>query len=334
MRINEVRNLLSRYSKDQLCFIISEIYKSLPKAIKNGCDIDGLLANPDAFLQKGKGIRKQTSIPDIEELSYEIEEFIENAYKQYYFAPNNVIPKQKRSQWRFMVKRFHRDLLAAAVLPENLQIVSELLEKLYKLLCYSCSYVLFSSNDSFNSIGIDQADFFGTVLALKSQNRQEKDFITEAMLLIVGNFMNGDMFNAKSMDIFFEFISDHDSLLLAEEISVDLLRELKRTPRKKSSGSMDDSNHKDKLNHLVEITFLSCAYLHDFDRGIMYYLKNYDCYHEEVKLYKLITLLQKFDQGDFIVREYQRAIGNGVQPRNQLIELVNQYTTTGRLTKC
>lgn len=115
MRINEVRERLDKYSKDQLRLIIVEIYKALPKAIKEDRDIDAIISNPDAFKKgKKKAKKKQEPLPDMDELEFDIEDFIENAYKQYYFAPNSVVHKRQRSKWRFVVKGYYKNLLAAA----------------------------------------------------------------------------------------------------------------------------------------------------------------------------------------------------------------------------
>jgi len=156
MRIAEVRTLLEKYSEQQLRLIIAEMYKAIPKAIKEDKDIDGILTNPDELTPSKARKKEQPSVPDIETLQYETEQFIEYAYNQYYFAPNTIIPKGQRPKWRFISKRLYKALLAAAASEEHLPLASDLLTQLYVMLCYSCSYTLFSAYDSFQSVGIER----------------------------------------------------------------------------------------------------------------------------------------------------------------------------------
>ena len=40
---------------------------------------------------------------------------------------------------------------------------AELLEKLYRMLCYSCCYYLFNTEDPFRSVGIEQTEIYDMV---------------------------------------------------------------------------------------------------------------------------------------------------------------------------
>jgi len=189
MRIADVRKLLETYSKTQLQVIIAEMYKAIPKAVKEDKNIDEILTNPDASTSSKKR-RKPVPVPDIESLRDETEQFIDNAYNQYYFAPNSVVSKRNRPKWRFVVKRFYKSLLAVATVEADLPIASDLLEQLYVMLCYSCSYTLFTAYDSFQSVGIEQTTFFQSVLSLKHAHEPLATFVPNAIALIVENSVN------------------------------------------------------------------------------------------------------------------------------------------------
>ena len=103
MKIAEVRKLLEGYSKQKLQLIIAEMYKTIPKAIKEDAGIDNILTNPDELKTTRK--KKQPVIPDIWPIQHEAEEFIENAYQQHYFAPNSTVHKRERPKWRFIAKQ-------------------------------------------------------------------------------------------------------------------------------------------------------------------------------------------------------------------------------------
>ncbi len=47
---------------------------------------------------------------DFNRLEDEITQFLSNAYAQNYLIPNKVIPKSQRSKWRFMVKKYIKEL--------------------------------------------------------------------------------------------------------------------------------------------------------------------------------------------------------------------------------
>jgi len=183
MKIAEVKNILSKYSEKQLILIIGEMYKAIPKKIKEDKDIDIIIQNLESFTKAGKCKRKVTKLPDIDELEYQVNEFVDYAYNQYYFAPNSYVHKKDRPKWRFKVKKFYKDLALAASEKDNVKIVAELLEKLYVLLCYACDYILFSGDDPFWSIGINQEDFLKSVLSFKIKNESSNDFIKNSIAI-------------------------------------------------------------------------------------------------------------------------------------------------------
>jgi hypothetical protein len=146
MKVAELKQHLEKHSQEQLRFIIKELYKAIPKQHKEDRQIDALIEDPQGFLSPGK--TKKTLPPDFDSLKWEIETFIDHVQKDYYFAPNRVVPKKQRSQWRFLVKRFHKDLILVANQNEtDLPAAAKLLEKLYNLLCHGCGYYIFKTDD-------------------------------------------------------------------------------------------------------------------------------------------------------------------------------------------
>jgi len=208
MKISEVRNIIEKYPENKLRAIITQLYKAIPKALREENDIDGILKDPNNSIQS-RLKTKQGNIPDIELLRAEIDRFIDNAYKQNYFAPNRFVSKRDRPKWRFIVKRLYKDLLAAAN-ENNVHEAAQLLERLYQLLCYSCQYILFSAYDSFQSAGIEQEEFFRRVLALKYQYEDKNTFIENALLSMVKNSLNRYTLREDLMGVILEFIRTPD----------------------------------------------------------------------------------------------------------------------------
>ncbi|MHB1043425.1 MAG: hypothetical protein ACYC0Q_11390 [Eubacteriales bacterium] len=117
-------------------------------------------------------------------LKGETELFIEHAKQQYYFAPSRIIPKKDRPKWQFIVKRLYKDLLALTGDSKNLPQISELLEKLYCLLCEASGVYLFSSDDPFSSAGIEQSEFYRQIIAAKRQAFLPGDWVAAAIRFI------------------------------------------------------------------------------------------------------------------------------------------------------
>jgi len=332
MRIGEVRNLLKKYSKEQLELIIAEMYKAIPKAVKEGMDIDGMLSDPDAL--KGKKKRtKAAERPDIVSLETETEEFIGNAYNQYYFAPNSVVPKRERPKWRFVAKRLYKSLLAAARDEDNIPAASRLLEKLYVMLCYSCSYILFSAYDSFESVGIAQSEFFHSVLTLKRKHEAVTEFVPHAVSLIVDNGLNRYTLATELMEVALEFFSTPDIRELAVKECDNRVSAEVSALVKAQKGSRDRYEGKKVINDLVEIVFLCCRDLHEVDRGIRYCAEKYQEDHPEIKLYVILRWLYRCDERELFVREYKKALEAGVKPRKQLVDAFTALQKTGEFPK-
>jgi hypothetical protein len=101
MKVAELRQKIQTCSKDKLEHMILEIYKAIPKSLRETKGIDSIINNPDAKPAKPSAQARR----DLEEIRWETEEFVSDAYNQYYFAPSSVVPKSKRPGWRFIARR-------------------------------------------------------------------------------------------------------------------------------------------------------------------------------------------------------------------------------------
>lgn len=108
MKLPEFRKQIETYSIEELRYLTAELYKAIPKKIKEEKDIDPLVLSVlEHFKENGTGKASSPSkvkkAPDLGALESEIELFLENAYAQNYFAPNRFVPKHERPKWRFKV---------------------------------------------------------------------------------------------------------------------------------------------------------------------------------------------------------------------------------------
>jgi hypothetical protein len=332
MKVAELRALLEKYSDQQLRVIIAEMYKAIPKAVKEDKEIDSILTNPRDLLERKPPEKKKEPLPDMDELEYETSQFIEYAYQQYYFAPNSYVPKKQRPQWRFVARRLYKSLVAAAAAnAEDLPLASELLTKLYVMLCYSCEYVLFSAYDSFESVGIEQATFFRSVLDLKYRHESPDEFVNNSIILIVDHSLNRYTLYSTLMEIAIHYISDLNFIEMALTTCDRIIAETRKEPETKKKGWTDTNDYRKnrKLNNLVEMKFLCYAELQEFEEGIEYFEKNYLEQNLEVKLYILLHLLFLFQQKELFIQIYQKALKQQVKPRERLVKFYETLQSTG-----
>lgn len=165
MLVSELRELLKNYKEEDLRLIISEMYKSMPKKLREDKDIDTMLKDVHTYMSIGKIERTRNRQVDVNDLKQEIEQFIDYAYKQYYFAPNSFVHKKERPKWRFKVKAFIKDLQGVPVEGEDGRTATDLLKKLYEMLSYVCDYYIFNTDNPFRSIGIEQIVLLDTVIS-------------------------------------------------------------------------------------------------------------------------------------------------------------------------
>jgi hypothetical protein len=320
MKVTEIKSIIEKYSQDQLRSIITQLYTAIPKAIKEEDDIDGLLTDPDR-LTRSRSQVKQRVIPDIELLKAETDRFIEYACKQYYFIPNRFVSKVNRPKWRFIVKRLYKDLLLASGQKDVLPIAGKLLESLYQLLCYSCEIILFNGYDAFESIGIEQEEFYRRVLALKIQYEEKNVFIKNSLLLMINNSLNRCTLHEDLMRVILEFVKTTDLREMTIAKCDELIEIVKREPLSKKDERGSQYNKREKLNILAEMGFLCYAQLFEYQKAVSYFKKNYHNQRNEVTLYVLLRLLFDLNQKDCFLQEYETAIKYGITPRENLMKV-------------
>lgn len=322
MLISEVRKLLKKYNEEDLRLIISEMYKSMPKKLREDKDIDALLQDVHGYLQIGKVERIQDSQTDINDLKPEIDQFIDYAYKQYYFAPNSFVRKKERPKWRFKVKAYIKSLQDISVEGEDGEAATDLLEKLYNMLCYACNYYIFSTDDPFKSVGIEQTVLLDTVIIRKFGNGINKESIKSAIELVINSRVDRVTVHSSLINVLIKNLKSSDSKEIAIEQCIGLKAELNRSRSNssKKSWASDSSDFKreEKINNLVEMIFRLNIALCEYGEAIKYFNCNYVERDSEVSLYVLLRLLFEYELKEYWLKEYNEALKKGVKPREAL----------------
>jgi hypothetical protein len=237
MLISEVRELLKKYKEEDLRLIISEMYKSIPKKMREDKDIDALLQDVHAYLRIGKVEKIQDKQIDIKDLKPEIEEFIDYAYKQYYFAANSFVHKKERPKWRFKVKAYIKSLQGISVEGEEGKTANDLLEKLYNMLSYACGYYIFSTDDPFRSVGIEQTALLDTVIMRKLGNEINKESIKAVISLVINSRVDRETLHSSIINVLVKNLKSSDS----KEIAIEQCGILKVELNKSKSNSSNES---------------------------------------------------------------------------------------------
>lgn len=320
MKVAELRATLKKHSKDQLELLVVELYKAMPKALKEERDIDRLVLCPDAEqVKRIKSSRKEDL--DFDSVADEARAFIDYASRQYYFAPNMYVAKKERPKWRFIAKRLFRSLVQCAADPENLEPAADLVEQLYMLLCKAYGVVLFSTEDPFASVGIPQVEFLRQTLALRNRHMDKDQFVRKAVALAAIGSASRWLCTTDIFFVILEFLTIPDLKLRAIAAAEELIAERQRAYRAERA---DYKKYyiRDAINNLSRFAFHCYAQLDEFEEGIKFFNTHYIERDEEVKLYIVVQALHSFyDQPEIILDQITKAMAKGVRPRRELMEL-------------
>jgi len=317
MKVAELKNKLQAYKREHLESIIVGMYKAIPRSVKETAEIDSLISDPGA-----RHVRPRVrTLRDIDDIAWETDEFISDAYNQYYFAPNSVVPKSKRPGWRFTARRLFKELNQAADSPDNAPKAADLLKKLYEMLCYSCDYILFSGSDSFDSVGIRQVDFFQLLLAVKRRIEPVREFVRDSILLALANSLNRTTLREDLLEVIVAFLDTVDLKEMAIEICDQLRKEAAANRLKHLHPFSEGPNSRGArnfVNHLAIMGWMCHMALDQPDDANRYYWQHQKEASPEIALYVLLRMLRHRQCWNLWLRAYQEAVARGIQPREEL----------------
>jgi hypothetical protein len=320
MKVAELRQKIQTCSKDKLEHMILEIYKAIPKSLRETKGIDSIINNPNAKPAKPSAPVRR----DLEEIRCETEEFVSDAYNQYYFAPNSVVPKSKRPGWRFIARRLFKELCEAAKNQDDAAAAAGLLESLYKMLCYSCSYVLFSGYDSFDSVGIRQVEFFQAILDVERKIKPPREFIRNSVLLALGNNLNRYTLWEELLEDIVARLDTVDTKEMAIEICDELRKDAAAGGLRNLepfSDGRESYRARDFINHLAILGWMCHMALDQTEDAVGYFRRHYAEKNQEIALYVLLRMIEHRELWPLWIRTYHEALSRGVCPREELHRL-------------
>ena len=230
MKVSELREKIKDYSKNDLEKVLVELYKSIPKKIKEEKEVDDIIVNA------GKPVTLKKDIIDYDDLANEVLSFISNVDDGLYARPNRIISKTERSKWRFKVKNYYKNLIKIPLDSENGIGATNLLIMLYNRLSTGSIYLAFSSWNTFGALGISQNDYFYTLMSRILFNGIDKNSLTKCAL-ILNNYTDSNNFSKANYYTFRSFLNTVEE----KKLGIEVLLELKGSIKNKLSKINGDS---------------------------------------------------------------------------------------------
>jgi hypothetical protein len=318
MKVAEVREALGAYDAATLRELAVELYKAVPAAKKTE-EFDGLLR---AFSKGSRLASPKTSPVDFGALKYEIATFLAYADEGLFFQPNRLVPKARRSKWRFEVRRFVKQLVAAR--GEDSEDAAYLLLAVFDMLSRACAVYLFPSEDPFAAVGYQQSDLLELALGKLLSLGVAEESIALAVYTTIDSEPSRETWHLALLGTLVSCLKTNP----ARESARDIAKSFSNTfdgylASKKlfrhSKLSSYERTHRE--NQAVELYVLLSFALHEQEEGIAYFKRRYKDRNPEVKLYILLTyFLEDEDYSDLWLREYESAVAKGVSPRPRLAQ--------------
>lgn len=159
MKADELKTCLKQYSKEDLIKLYSRTYRMVPKT-KREEELDPLIKDGKTAPDRTKPLVKELNYNDLDD---EIASFIIEAKQGLYAHRNRGISEKKRRNWRFALKRYYTQLSEVSKDNEYYERSIQRLFELFEVLCMGCGYVLFTSDDPFETSGVHQIVFADTL---------------------------------------------------------------------------------------------------------------------------------------------------------------------------
>jgi hypothetical protein len=334
MKVDELRVKLYQLKQDEVIRLAVEFYKLVPKAKKEEYNLDGLVNAPEVKTAKPAVIDLLVSFED---MATEVETFIEHAKNQNYLFPNKVIAKKDRPNWRFKVKGWYKDVTNPKTFGFDMGRKAEIGVNLYDLLCEACHYQYFSSDDPFNSVGVEQTVFFRSVLQLIDQTEGKLSVLNRGLEMAIHNATGPNTMPSSLMQEFVTFLEDeslrYDALEKVEKkIAANQATAPTPNPKKPYSEDFSVTYRRNAItNHLAEMGFRLYASLLQYEKAIVFYNKYAIQNDSEIKLYILIRLLFERKQKTHIQSVLEAAAASGERIRASLTKLLATIHTKNEL---
>lgn len=302
MLVKDLRKTLEKYDKKEMTDIVVELYKRLPKKVKEDYDIDKFIEDIN---NKTKKEEKKVSFDD---LCSEMRYFLDCAKAGFYSSPNKVVPKKERSNWRFKAKRYYKELIKTIPTTDIGVKSTKLLIELYELVSRGTNTLVFTNWDTFRALGVSQTEYFDMLIKRVLSTGESINNI-KVCIDLLDNCKDPDVLDEFLINIFIDNLRTEESKLTAINLLDEKVVEVKEKIRSlgKKYNHYDMYYLEEDNNLYVETVTRLYFSSFEVDEGIKYYQKNYIHYNSEVKEYILLEILRELELYEDWIAEYERA---------------------------
>lgn len=302
MLVKDLRKTLEKYDKKEMTDIVVELYKRLPKKVKEDYDVDKFIEDIN---NKTKKEEKKVSFDD---LCSEMRYFLDCAKAGFYSSPNKVVPKKERSNWRFKAKRYYKELIKTIPTTDIGVKSTKLLIELYELVSRGTNTLVFTNWDTFRALGVSQTEYFDMLLKRVLSTGESINNI-KVCIDLLDNCKDPDVLDEFLINIFIDNLRTEESKLTAINLLDEKVVEVKEKIRSlgKKYNHYDMYYLEEDNNLYVETVTRLYFSSFEVDEGIKYYQKNYIHYNSEVKEYILLEILRELELYEDWIAEYERA---------------------------
>ena len=296
MLVSEIRKEIEKYNQKEISDLVIELYKRIPKKIKEEYHIDDLIVNINNKSKKEEKF-------DFNSLKQEIIAFLEDVDNGYYSHPNKIISKSERSKWRFKVKRYIKEL--NKISPDAIEGIAstQILIKLYELLSEGSNYLKFSNWETFRAVGISQADFYDLII----KRIFTKGYTTENLNIVVQLLKvpkDPYSLDEKLIETLITNLPTIDTKIKV----IDLLK--KEVDELADLIAVEKDYHKrfnlkELHNLLVEGVFRTSISMHEVQNGILYYREHDIEIDKEITEFKILEYLENKNLTKNWIKEYE-----------------------------
>lgn len=326
MKIQELRDLLKTADRGLLEKAFAESYKQFTKNQK--AEVDQIIH----LVLEGKDLNaaKKKEPLNFEDLEQQITQFLQDAYAQYYLAPNRVVPKSQRPKWRFMVKNYIKELEKIPVENEYYERSVKLLTEIYRLICEACNYYLFSTDDAFRSIGWEQPDLFHCVVKRTFGSGYSKEKITALLKDAVGGGLSRESLYIFQERVLLAELKTSDVKSMAIEAAQELIEERKK--KLKGLKKYDNQRYflEEEVNNLCEMILMIAIELAEPASGVEYYFRNCEETDREITLHRALDIVDWEENDELWMQVYEYGVSKKIKPRDSLIKKYNELNRKRR----
>ena len=197
---------------------------------------------------------------------------------------------------------------------------AELLKKLYGVLCAACNVYLFSTEDPFRSVGIEQTDLCRGVLINVFSSGYTRENIRDMLLMVTTGGLDRETLHIELEFLLLGELEVSDVKYMAIQEAKELIRGMEEELSAQTGYSSGRFQKEECINELCNMILMTAAALCEPEQEVEYYFKHCRESNKEIVLYRVLSMLQYMDDDKTWVWAYEYAVKKGIKPREELQE--------------